>query len=101
MKSSLARIVQLGFLPIIVVAVFAITFKTQGPAETSLTVPQDTECLGPDVLTNALTQLSDSYDEAQKARVIFLRAAGQSRILPRLSVANPSGPDNLIGPNYF
>ena len=79
MKSSLNGIGRLGFLPIIVlVAVFAITCTTQGPAKVSLTVPQDVECLAPDVLTNTLTQLSGSYDEAQKARATFLRAADKS-----------------------
>ena len=79
MKSSLNGIVRLGFLSItVLVAVFAIAFKTQGPAETSLTVPQGTECLGLDVLTNALTQLSGSYEEAQTARATFLRAANKS-----------------------
>jgi HEAT repeat protein len=79
MKSSLNRIGRLGFLPItVLIAVFAITFNTQGPAKISLTASQDTECLERDVLTNALTQLSGSYDEAQRARATFLRAADKS-----------------------
>jgi len=76
MKGSLNGIARLGFLPItVLVAVFAISSNTQ---ETVKTIPPDTECLAPQVLTNALTQLSGSYDEGQRARATFLRAANKS-----------------------
>ena len=89
MKGLQNGVDRLGFLPItILVAVFGITFNTQIPPKISLTVSQDATCLAPDVLTNALTQLSGSYDDAQRARATFLRAASKSARCKRQIVSS-------------
>ena len=79
MKRTLKVIGQFGFLPIFVLLViFTTRVDPQHPANISRRVPQDNECLPPGVLTNELKRLSESYDEAQRARSTFINAAGKS-----------------------
>jgi hypothetical protein len=79
MQGTLKVTGQLGFLPIFVLLlVFTTTVDPQHAANISRRVPQDSECLSPGVLTNALKQLSESYDEAQRAHTTFIKAASKS-----------------------
>lgn len=79
MKGTLKVIGQFGFPAIFVlVVVFTTRVDPQHRAKTLRRSPQASECLSPDVLTNALKQLSESYNEAQRAHTTFLKAAGKS-----------------------
>ena len=79
MEGTLKVIGQFGFLPIFVLlVVFTTGVDPQQGANVSRIVPQDSECLSPGVLTNAIKQLSESYDEAQRAHTTFIKAAGKS-----------------------
>jgi len=79
MKRTFKVIRQFGFLPIFVLLViFTTRVDAQHPANISRRVPQDSEGLSPGILTNALKRLSESCDEAQRARHTFIKAAGKS-----------------------
>lgn len=70
---------QFGFLPIFVLLViFTARVDAQHPANIVRRVPQNSKCLSPDVVTNALKRLSQSDDEAQRAHDTFIKAAGKS-----------------------